>query len=70
MKSTWSKTTSKAVEVAKAITGPIVRAVTGQVAHKCDPSGWSCDCARRAFVNSSTDKQGGRWIQKRKGWLR
>lgn len=70
MKSTWNKTTAKAIEIAKTVTGPIVRAVTSQVKHTCDPTGWSCDCARRREINAASSRTPGRWIEKRKGWLK
>lgn len=61
----------KAVEVVKAVAGPIVRSVTASVPHRCDPTGWSCDCARRAEINSRSADGKSQWIPKRKGrWLK
>ncbi len=71
----WTDTTPQkvaqaVVDVAKAVTGPIVRAVTSQVSHICDPTGFRCDCARRAEINSRSSGGKKNWIPKRKGWLR
>jgi len=65
MKSTWSKTASKAVSAVKQA---VKRVVEGPTPHRCDPTGFSCDCARKAAINSGGGT--GRWIEKRKGWLR
>lgn len=65
MKSTWNKTASAAVSAVKAAVKRVVETAT---AHRCDPTGFSCDCARKAEINARSSGSG--WIEKRKGWLR
>jgi len=68
-----SKTTPVArrvVQVVKAVVGPVLRSVSANVAHVCDPTGWRCDCARRAVINSGSALGKSSWIPKRKGWLK
>lgn len=60
----------KAVDTVKSAASSVARAVTSKVPHKCDPTGFACDCARRAEINASTDTTKRNWIPKRKGWLK
>ena len=46
----------------------VVRAVTP--AHQCDPTGFRCDCARKAEINARRSGLGSWLGQRRGGWLR
>jgi hypothetical protein len=58
-------------QVVQAKAAAVVKAITPTPPHRCDPTGFSCDCARRAFYNSGAHRGGGGWIPRRPGgWLR
>lgn len=53
----------------KAATAAVVKAVTSEP-HRCDPTGFRCDCVRKAEINARRSGQGSWLGPRRGGWLR
>jgi hypothetical protein len=57
------------VDKVKAVADAVVKAATPKPRHRCDPTGFRCDCQRKRAIN--TRSNGGGFLgPRRRNWLK